>query len=204
MEADDPDPRSQWTAAALEADVMLFRLDDGRWEPGTPGFTFDRWIKEGHQDHGWPTVDDLDYHLTTLFLEVRPRGFVELRAGEAVPDWMRAAQVVLVSSVIYDDSARSELIDLLGPYRSRLPELWRQAAVHGVADPELGELAGAVWEAGLRGVERVGSDYFGHDAQDAPRFVDRYTLRGRSPADELRVLHEDDPARSLAWAASQS
>jgi glutamate--cysteine ligase len=204
VESDDLDPRSQWATAALEADVMLFRLDDGSWEPGIPGFTFERWIKEGHQDHGWPTVDDLDYHLTTLFFAVRPRGFVELRAGEAVPDWMRAAQVVLVSSVIYDDAARREAIDRLAPHRRRLPELWRRAAVHGVGNPELGELAGAVWEEGLRGAERKGREYFGEDALEATRrFLDRYTLRGRSPADELRVLHEEDPARSLAWAASE-
>ena len=37
-----------------------------------------RWIDDGHE-LGWPTLDDLAYHLTTLFPPVRPRGWLELR-----------------------------------------------------------------------------------------------------------------------------
>jgi glutamate--cysteine ligase len=204
VEGEGADPRAEWAAAALSADVMLIRLDDGRWEAGTPGFNFERWIVEGHPEYGWPTVEDLDYHLTTLFFEVRPRGFLELRAGEAVPDWMRAAQVVLVTALLYEEVARAEAIGLLERQRGRLPELWRRAACQGVHEAELRALASGCWEAALKGVERIGSRYFGEDAVSAARrFLDRYTARGRTPADTLRDLHEKDPATSLAWAASE-
>lgn len=197
------DPREQWALAALAADVMLIRTADGRWDPGEPGFTFGRWIEEGHPVHGWPTVDDLDYHLTTLFFEVRPRGFMELRAGEQVPDCWRAAQVVLVTAVVYDDLARRAVVERLDPHRGRLPELWRTAARFGVGDGELRELALATWEDALRGVERMGRDQFGARSIDcARRFLSEFTDRGRTPADRLQELHRDDPARSLAWAAS--
>jgi len=155
--------------------------------------------------HGWPIRDDLDYHLTTLFFEVRPRGFLELRAGEQLPDCWRAAQVVLVSSAFYDAAARRGLVERMTPYRDRLPELWRRAAQHGVADAELRELAAATWHDAVRGAERLPEGRAGADGLAcARRFLDQVTGRGLTPADRLRELHAEDPARSLAWAASQA
>ena len=197
------DPRAEWAAAALAADVMLFRLPGNRWDPGTPGFTFERWLSEGHPEYGWPTVEDLDYHLTTLFFEVRPRGFLELRAGEAVPDRLRAAQVVLITSALYDDRARAKVIEVLGGHRPSLPELWRRGATAGMGDGVLCELAGLVWEEAVRGAERLGDRCVGPDDLDVVRwFLEQYTARCRTPADTLRSLHTENPARSLAWAAS--
>jgi glutamate--cysteine ligase len=204
VDGSSDDPRLHWSAAAMAADVMLFRLGGGRWEPGEAGFGFERWIREGHPDHGWPTVEDLDYHLTTLFLEVRPRGFLELRAGEAVPDCWRAAQVVLLSSLLYDDRARTDVLAALSGHRARLPELWKSAARRGVRDDELRALALTVWEQSLRGAERLGNEYIGACGLDcARRFLDEFTARGRTPADRLRELNEEDPALALAWAAGE-
>jgi glutamate--cysteine ligase len=196
------DPRGQWADAAMAADVMLFRSDDGSWAPGEPGFDFGTWISDGHPDYGWPTAEDLEYHLTTIFLEVRPRGFLELRAGEAVPDGLRAAQVVLVTSLLYDDRARRSAIDHLERHRHRLPELWRRAARLGVGDSELQEMAVSVWEEAVRGAERMGDDVGPEALAATTDFLDRFTFRGRTPADELRDLLDGDPAKALAWAAS--
>jgi glutamate--cysteine ligase len=196
-------PRDQWARSAMDADVMLFKTDDGRWEPGDPGFTFERWVREGHPEHGWPTVEDLEYHLTTLFFEVRPRGFLELRGGEQVPDCWRAAQVVLITATIYDDSARRAVVERMDPLRERLADLWRTAARVGVADIELQELSMAAWEAALAGVDRLGRHHFGEAGVDcARRFLKEFTSVGRTPADRLRELHQDGSALSLAWAAS--
>jgi len=198
------DPREQWAEAALAADVMLFRGDEGTWDPGSPGFSFGQWLADGHPRHGWPTRADLDYHLTTLFFEVRPRGFLELRAGEQLPDCWRAAQVVLVSSAIYDDVARRAIVERMAPHTARLPELWRRAAEHGMTDAELRELAAASWHDAVHGAERLPGGWVGADGLAcARRFLDQVTGRGLTPADRLRELHTEDPARSLAWAASQ-
>jgi len=79
------DPVEQLTDAALGADVLVVRRDPPPWEPGRPGWRFADWLRDGHRRYGRPTVDDLRYHLTTLFPEVRPRGFLELRAVDALP-----------------------------------------------------------------------------------------------------------------------
>jgi glutamate--cysteine ligase len=202
MTGDAWDPRGQWADAAMAADVMLFRASDGSWAPGEPGFDFGTWIRDGHPEFGWPTEEDLDYHLTTIFLEVRPRGFLELRAGEAVPDELRAAQVVLVTSLLYDDQSRRSAVERLEPQRHRLPELWRRAARVGVGDSELQDMAVAVWEEALRGAERLGDDIGSEALVATKRFLERFTFRGRTPADELRDLLDKDPAEALAWAAS--
>jgi glutamate--cysteine ligase len=197
------DPRDQWARSAMDADVMLIKTDDGRWLPGEPGFTFDRWLRDGHPAYGWPTVDDLDYHLTTLFFEVRPRGFLELRAGEQVPDCWRAAQVILVTAAIYDDRTRRSVVERMDPLRDRLATLWRTAAGVGVADDELRELSMATWESALEGVDRLGRHQFGQTGVDcARRYLEEFTSLGRTPADRLRELHQEGPEHSLAWAAS--
>jgi len=197
------DPRRQWAESALNADVMLFRVDGGRWRPGEPGFTFRRWIEEGHSEIGWPTRADLEYHLTTLFFEVRARGFLELRAGEAVPDGLRPAQVVLASVLLYDDLARSRVIELLADRAPQLHDLWTTAAISGVGDPQLNDLAARVWELAIQGAERMEDEFVGDRALAATRrFLEEFTFKGRTPADHLRELHLRDPAQSLAWVAS--
>jgi len=198
------DPRAEWADAALTADVMLIRAGDEHFEPGCPGLRFIDWINDGHPRHGWPTIDDLDYHLTTLFFEVRARGFLELRAGEAVPDALRPAQVVLASALLYDDRARTDAIALLAEHRTKLDELWRRAATHGVHDDELRDLACRLWKIALAGAERLPGGWIAQENLTSTRaFIDDYTARGRVPADRLSELMEEDPARALAWASSE-
>jgi len=198
------DPRAEWAEAALMADVMLMRVGDEHFAPGSPGFRFIDWINDGHPRHGWPTLDDLGYHVTTLFFEVRARGFLELRAGEAVPDALRPAQVVYASALIYDEQARSEAISLLADRRSGLDELWSRAASVGVHDPELKDLACRLWRVALAGARRLPKGWVSTANMEATEaFVSEYTARGRVPADRLSELMDEDPGSALAWAASE-
>jgi glutamate--cysteine ligase len=195
------DPVDQLVAAALAADVLLVRRDQAGWVAGRPGWTFADWLRGGHPDHGAPTDDDLRYHLTTLFLEVRPRGFLELRALDALPARLRAVPVVLLTGLMDDPRARSQVRLALERYRERLPALWRRAATTGVADPALCALAVETWSSALDGAARLPPGHLPPGSLDqAEAFLDRLTLRGRCPADELRAALADGPARALAWA----
>lgn len=198
------DPRAEWAEAALMADVMLIRVGDDHFAPGCPGFRFIDWIDNGHPRYGWPTLGDLRYHLTTLFFEVRARGFLELRAGEAVPAALRPAQVVFASSILYDDRAREEAIALLADRRSDLNGMWRRAAIDGVHDDELRTLACRLWEIALAGARRLPSGWISKENMAATKaFIDDYTARDRVPADQFSELMAEDPARALTWAASE-
>ena len=196
------DPRGEWAQAALDADVMLYRVDDNHYEPGCVGCTFEKWIDDGHPRWGWPTVADFDYHLTTLFFEVRPRGFLELRAGEALPNQWRPVPVALMAALLYDDRARGAALDLLGGIRGRLPEVWRRAALVGVHDAELRDLACSLWSIGLEGMNSLPPGYVTADQIAATiAFLEHYTDRGRTPGDDLLELNNEDPAAALEWAS---
>jgi glutamate--cysteine ligase len=203
VEGPGDDPRGEWGQAAIEADVMIFRVSDEHFEPGCPGCGFDKWIREGHPRWGWPTADDLDYHLTTLFFEVRPRGFLELRAGEALPDRWRSVPVTLMAALLYEEGARRKALGLLSGIRAQLPTLWRKAAMDGVRDPMLRELAFGLWQIGLEGVRSLPAGYVDDEAVAAVEaYLERYTARGRMPTDEVLELLAEDPARALKWASS--
>ena len=80
---------------------------------------------------GRPTVADLDYHLTTLFPPVRPRGYLEIRCIDALPDrWWPALAALTVTLV--DDPSRPT-----GPRAvpSRCAQRVEAAAREGLADP---------------------------------------------------------------------
>lgn len=201
VDGSSDDPRQQWAEAALDADVMMFRAAAGAWRAGTPGFSLRRWIEGGHPDLGWPTAADVDYHLTTLFFEVRPRGFLELRTCEALPGRWRPVPAVVAAVLLYDDATRRLALDRLADWRPRLPDLWERAARLGVRDGQLQAACGDLFELALAGASRLGDGWVEErDAVAARAFLDRFVAKARMPGDELTELMADDPVAALKWA----
>lgn len=192
----------QVVSAALRADVLLVRtgVDTSGTvtaaEPGVPGWSFADWMRRGHTRYGWPTSDDLRYHLTTMFHEVRARGPIEIRSIDALPYQWRAVPVVLYAGALFDATARARILEVLIPHRTSLPELLGRAARSGVADPSLCALAVEAWSFALAGARRLPGVASTHLAV-AEDFLDRFTLRGRCPADELSEEFRRSPARAM-------
>ncbi|MFT6041559.1 MAG: glutamate--cysteine ligase [Gammaproteobacteria bacterium] len=186
----------------LNADVMMFRRpgQPGGMATGTLGLSFRSWVENGHPVFGAATQDDLDYHLTTVFPEVRARGFLELRAADGLPARLVAPFVVLVAGLIYDPVARRNALDLLEAVSKRMPELWETAAEKGLEDDELAGLAGWVWPLALEGAKRLPADYFRPaDLKAAEGFLDHYVLDRKSPSSELGELIATAPREALDW-----
>ena len=169
--------RDTWADYALAAPVMLVRTSDETYEPLVAPLTFGNWIGHGHE-LGWPTLDDLDYHLTTLFPPIRPKGWLELRMLDAVPaPWWRVAAAV--SAVLVQDAdAANAVRDALAPVRNR----WDVAARCGLADPALAAAARTCFAAALEALP--GADVDPTTLAATREFVDRYVARGRCPADD--------------------
>jgi glutamate--cysteine ligase len=184
--------------AALDADVLLVRRT-GRCVPGRPGWRFGDWVRHGHPRFGPPTDDDLRYHLSTLFHEVRPRGPLEIRSVDAVPARWRAVPAVLYAGMLHDDRARGRVLDVLAPVRDRLPEVVATSLGPGVADPATCALAVEVWSLALAGARRLPTPPEPRHLRATEAFLDRFTTRGRTPADEL-ASRLDDSAAVVAWA----
>jgi glutamate--cysteine ligase len=173
----DASGRAAWARYALDAGVMLVRADDERHVPVLEPLTFADWIDRGHE-LGWPTLDDLDYHLTTLFPPVRPRGWLELRMIDAVPSpWWRAAAAV-TSVLLHDDNASARAACAVEPVRDR----WVEAASSALAFPDLADAARECFAAALDALPAAGAD--DDTVAAVEEFVDRYVARGRCPADD--------------------
>jgi glutamate--cysteine ligase len=98
-----------------------------------------------------PTVDDLDYHLGTLFPPVRPRGYVEVRFLDAQPPDEWIAPVAVLASLLADATTTEAATELAEPVAGA----WSTAARRGLADPALRGAASAVAELACRALERT-------------------------------------------------
>jgi len=172
------------------------------WDP-PPGLTFRGWVREGHAAAGrGPLLEDLDYHLTTLFPPIRPRGWLELRMIDAQrgEDWAVAAAL---AAVLLDDPRAAEAAhtatEPLCPPGRETPEpaAWARAARLGPSDPELGKAVRACFAAADDALGRIpGAAELRRRAAD---FAARYAERGRCPADDLL-----DAARTGAMPGATS
>lgn len=191
--------------AMLDADVLLFLGTDPKGADsvvGTPGFRFRDWLRDGHPEHGYPTEEDLAYHLTTVFPEVRARGFLELRAIDGLPDCWRAAAVAFVAGLLYDDRAMGRALELLEPWHADLTARWWSSAERGFEDSELAAVTAGLWELALEGAGRLGQDYLAREElSQAQAYYDRFPARGRAPADELRESLARCLGEGLTFAA---
>ena len=170
------DARNDWTRYALDAPVMLIR-DEHRCVVPDAALTLRGWIDDGHPE-GHPTVDDVRYHLTTLFPPIRPRGWLELRMLDALPHpWWQVGAAITITALT-DPVLGAQLEPIVRGCR----ELGLTAAWWGVHDPALGATACQVLDATLAALESAGYD----DAlvATAHDFARRYTHRGRSLADD--------------------
>ncbi len=188
----DADPRAAWTAYALDAPVLCIRGS----EPHAPwivphGLTFRGWLRDRDGAYRRPTLADLDYHLSTLFPPVRPRGYLELRMIDAQPGRDGWIVPLAVTMALFDDAAASEvayravkpLADAAGAEPAPRNALWRRAARDGLTDPELHATALTCFAAAREALPRLGADEAVRQAVDA--FTERYVRPGRCPADDL-------------------
>ncbi|MFD6291075.1 ergothioneine biosynthesis glutamate--cysteine ligase EgtA [Streptomyces sp. NPDC060205] len=182
----DGDPRAAWARHVLDAPVMCVRAPSGPW--GVPeGLSFREWTRSDAP----PGREDLDYHQTTLFPPVRPRGHLELRMIDAQPGDDGWIVPLAVTTALFDDPEAAEtayrtvkpLAERAGSLPAPLNALWTTAARSGLADPELREAALACFAAAADALPRIGAST---EVQRAvAEFTDRYVARGRCPADDL-------------------
>ncbi|MFG2309285.1 ergothioneine biosynthesis glutamate--cysteine ligase EgtA [Streptomyces sp. NPDC048566] len=180
------DPRAAWSRHVLDSPVMCVRSPEGAWDVPR-GMTFRDWTRSGAP----PTREDLDYHLTTLFPPVRPRGHLELRMIDAQPGEDGWIVPLAVAAALFDDPVAAEvayrtvkpLAERAGQDRAPRNPLWRDAARLGMTDPELREAAGICFAAAVEALPRLGASPEVLEA--VAEFTDRYVARGRCPADDL-------------------
>jgi glutamate--cysteine ligase len=169
---DHRQPVDAYLDFALSAPAILLPTLEGESRP------FGEWLYRAH-----PTLEEWHDHLSTLFPEVRPRGHLELRSCDALPARWCAAPLALTAGILYDSSALRAADALLGAPQATLLDV---AGRDGLHDPDLRRTAQELCEIALTGCRRLGPAYFHPaDLEWATTYFDRYTRRGRAPADDI-------------------
>ncbi|AUG81105.1 glutamate--cysteine ligase [Kitasatospora sp. MMS16-BH015] len=180
------DPRAAWAQYVLDARVLCVRRPEGSPWTAPDGLTFRQWLR-GAGDRP-PLAADLDYHRTTLFPPVRPRGHLELRMIDAQPGDGWLAPLALTSALLDDPVAADAALAALAPLghangtRPPRTALWRRAAALALTDPELQRAALACFAIADQALARRPGAAELRTALG--RFAERYPVRGRCPADD--------------------
>ncbi len=173
--ADGEDPASDWARYAMKAPVMLVHpTPEMDAVPVTDWVPFADWA-DGRVLVGdrRPTLGDLDYHLTTLFPPVRPRGFLEIRYLDSVSDETWPAVVFALTTLLDDPVAA----DIAAEATEPVATAWDRAAQIGLGDRRLREAAGRCVQAAA---ERAPAEL-----EESMQLLVRSVEQGRSPADDF-------------------
>lgn len=135
------DPFENYARFALDAPVM-------RPHPSGGYRPFRDWVA-GEQAPGANWED----HLSTLFPEVRPRGYFEVRCIDAQPPEHVATPVLLLAGLALDEATLEAAADLLGEPD---PALLVRAGRAGLTDAALAELTRDLVSLALEGCRRLG------------------------------------------------
>jgi glutamate--cysteine ligase len=143
------DPVREYAAFALQARAFL--ADDT-----APAFA--------HLDESLVTEEALATHLTTLFPEVRPRGYLECRSTDAVDTEARRTALAFTAGILGDAAAARDASALIG---AADPELLRSAGRLGVRDARIHSAGGDLVGIARDGCARLGTSVVSEEAREA-------------------------------------
>jgi len=180
-----PCPVEQYFQFAMDAHLMRPPTKDGSIEFAGEFITFREWFENGINGY-YPDIEDWDNHLTTLFPEVRAKGFFEIRYLDAQSKVWCSVPGILLANILYDPDACEKVIQWLDPYRSDLPKWQKLAAEKGVTDVETAQWAKKVFELAIHSSPADQPDSV---TLLCERFYQRYTHQRRMPASDLLQLN---------------
>lgn len=172
--------------AALVAEYERFALNAESFllgAPDEPPRAFAEWLERG------AGLDDWRRHLTTLFPEVRPRGYLEIRSLDALPARLAIVAAAVTVALVHGPRARAEFLRRFPPADA---ERLERAGRLGVTDPALRQEAMDLHGLVQSGLEELGDEISDPTLREA---VSDYFLR--FPAEGL-----DPGALSESWIVS--
>jgi glutamate--cysteine ligase len=144
---DAADPAEHYLRFALRAVAMR----SANSEKPARYVSFGEWMRTADL-----SIEDWYFHLSTLFPEVRPKSYFEIRSADTIDVRSIAAPIVFVTGLIYDPPTARRAIQLLGAPR---PELIERAGRLGLKDPELRTLVVGSTELAVEGARALGPEY---------------------------------------------
>lgn len=162
------DPAAEYADLALRAPVIAMRTAEGQHH------SLEEWMMRTDLN-----TDDVDEHLSTLFPEVRPKGYFEVRSIDTIPVRWLPAPILLLAGMILDDASVNACAELLG---APDPGLLVCAGTLGLGEPRIRAVAMPLIELAMKACERKGDAFCSAEQRErAAQFFERFTQRDRSP-----------------------
>jgi glutamate--cysteine ligase len=92
----------------LDVPLLFMKVNDVLMPP--PGITFRQWMK--HRWEGrYPTLEDWDIHLSTIFTEVRLKKYLEIRGADATPTPLSISVPAVWKGLLYNRQALAAAVE---------------------------------------------------------------------------------------------
>ncbi|MCB9229497.1 MAG: hypothetical protein H6618_07795 [Deltaproteobacteria bacterium] len=152
--------------------------------------SFAEWLSEAPNASGLPkpTRQDMETHLSLLFPDVRPRGFLELRSMDCQARPWQIVPAAFTTGLLYDDQCLDQLLLRLLPLKDNM-ETFRNFAEEGLRQASVAAVAGDLIQLASEGFRRLPKCFRGEGSEKAlQKFAEHFTLQGKTPADEIDDL----------------
>jgi len=157
---DGKDPPRRYAEFALNAGSLRGWADAGEFH------TF-----RSHLDLHDAVMDDWNFHLSTLFPEVRPKEYFELRSADTIDPSDVAAPLVFITGLVYHAPSARAAIAIAGAPDEALLE---RAGRAGLTNPEIRSRAAKLVDLSLEGAHALGNDYItSEDRSHAAAWLER-------------------------------
>ncbi len=175
------DPVGDYADFALNAEAFLLGAPDVAARP------FRDWI-------GAVGLAEWDQHLSTLFPEVRPRGYLELRFFDALPAHIYGLPLAAATGLLFDPT-NTEWIRRSLPAPD--PDRLSRAAYAGLGDAGLRREATDLLRRAAEGLDRLGPDHASAALVEKLRaFTEERVVLGLDPGRSGASMVDDPPEDS--------
>lgn len=99
----------RWANFVLDVPLLFVDADGILLPP--PGITFRDWMERG-LDGRYPTLDDWEIHISTVFTEVRLKRYLEIRGADATTTPLAIAVPAVWKGLLYDSQALAAATEL--------------------------------------------------------------------------------------------
>ena len=163
---------------------VIFIEKSGQLLPVNKNITLKEWMDEGI-NNTYPDIHDLEICLSLLFPNVRPKGFLELRAVDCLPKKWQLIPACFFSGLLYHPESLDKTIELLLEDIDHLPKLLALSE-NGLEDPGIFEKSKLLMHMSIEGYKKLPSSFRDDTLHSLMLdFYDTYTSRKKVPADSF-------------------
>ena len=189
----------RWVDYLLNVPMMFVQVNE-IWE-SAQGMSFLEFMEKGFKGH-FPSWEDWELHMTSVFPEVRIKTTIEVRGADCVSHDLALGFCALFTGILYDEKAldqASELVEeftSLGNREERFNVACRNGLEANVEGVPLLKFAEKMIEIGANGL----NNYQGHNVDLLTPLI-QLVQSGQSPAVSLLNAWRKDPTPEAVIAA---